>query len=132
MKALRFALVALARDWKSGELAVLFGALLVAVTALTAVGFFTSRISQAITQQAGEDACRKPLVVEAAGPIANRVAVAMHAAVPVRTGANGVPQATRPGGSRVAASPVPRRTRPRCRCACKPSRMSARPSSTPR
>ena len=53
MKALRFALVALARDWKSGELAVLFGALLVAVTALTAVGFFTSRISQAITQQAG-------------------------------------------------------------------------------
>jgi putative ABC transport system permease protein len=54
VKALRFALVALARDWKSGELAVLFGALLVAVTALTAVGFFTSRISQAITAQAGE------------------------------------------------------------------------------
>lgn len=54
MKALRFALVALARDWKSGELAVLFGALLVAVTALTAVGFFTTRISQAIAQQAGE------------------------------------------------------------------------------
>lgn len=54
MKALRFALLALVRDWKSGELAVLFGALLVAVTALTAVGFFTSRISQAIAQQAGE------------------------------------------------------------------------------
>ena len=36
--------------------------------------------AEAITQQAGEDACRKPLVVEAAGPIANRVAVAMHAA----------------------------------------------------
>jgi putative ABC transport system permease protein len=54
VKVLRFALVALARDWKSGELAVLFGALLVAVSALTAVGFFTSRISQAITQQAGE------------------------------------------------------------------------------
>lgn len=34
----------------------------------------------AIAQQAGEDACRKPLVVEAAGPIANRVAVAMTAA----------------------------------------------------
>jgi putative ABC transport system permease protein len=54
VKVLRFALVALVRDWKSGELAVLFGALLVAVGALTAVGFFTSRISQAITQQAGE------------------------------------------------------------------------------
>jgi len=36
--------------------------------------------AEAIAQQAGEDACRKPLVVEAAGPIANRVAVAMYAA----------------------------------------------------
>jgi putative ABC transport system permease protein len=54
VKALRFALRALGREAKSGELAVLFGALLVAVTALTAVGFFTSRIGQAIQQQAGE------------------------------------------------------------------------------
>ncbi len=36
--------------------------------------------AEAIVQQAGEDACRKPLVVEAAGPIANRVAVAMNTA----------------------------------------------------
>ena len=53
-KALRFALLAFVRDTRSGELAVLFGSLVVAVAALTAVGFFTSRISQAIRLQAGE------------------------------------------------------------------------------
>jgi putative ABC transport system permease protein len=54
VQALRFALKALGRDARGGELAVLFGAVLVAVTALTAVGFFTSRVAQAIQSQAGE------------------------------------------------------------------------------
>ena len=54
MKALRFALLALLRDWNSGELRVLLLALIVAVAALTAVGFFTSRVSAAVDQQAGE------------------------------------------------------------------------------
>ena len=54
MKALRLALLALLRDGKSGELRVLMLALLVAVSALTAVGFFTSRVSLAVDQQAGE------------------------------------------------------------------------------
>jgi putative ABC transport system permease protein len=54
MKALRLAFLALARDGKSGELRVLLLALLVAVSALTAVGFFTSRVSRAVDQQAGE------------------------------------------------------------------------------
>src|SRR5688572_33175197 len=54
MKALRLAILALARDGKSGELGVLMLALLVAVSALTAVGFFTSRVSRAVEQQAGE------------------------------------------------------------------------------
>ena len=54
MKALRLAMLALLRDGKSGELRVLLLALLVAVSALTAVGFFTSRISRAVDQQAGE------------------------------------------------------------------------------
>jgi putative ABC transport system permease protein len=54
MRAIRFALLALARDWKSGELAVLLAALLVAVTALTGVGFFTDRIGQAVALQAAE------------------------------------------------------------------------------
>jgi putative ABC transport system permease protein len=54
MKALRLALLALLRDGKSGELRVLGLALLVAVTALTAVGFFTSRVNRVVEQQAGE------------------------------------------------------------------------------
>jgi len=54
MKALRLAVLALVRDGKSGELRVLLAALLVAVAALSAVGFFTSRVSRAVDQQAGE------------------------------------------------------------------------------
>jgi putative ABC transport system permease protein len=54
MRAFRFALLALSRDWRSGELAVLLAALLVAVTALTGVGFFTDRIGQAVEQRAAE------------------------------------------------------------------------------
>jgi putative ABC transport system permease protein len=54
MKALRLGILALLRDGKSGELRVLLLALLVAVAALTAVGFFTSRISAAFDKQASE------------------------------------------------------------------------------
>ena len=44
----------LGRDWKAGETLVLLVALLVAVAAMSAVGFFTDRVRQALTQQAGE------------------------------------------------------------------------------
>ena len=54
MRALVFALRALGRDARGGELAVLLAAIWIAVSALTAVGFFTSRVTQAIGQQAGE------------------------------------------------------------------------------
>ena len=54
MQALRFALRNLWRDLKSGELSVLLLALTVAVLSLTAVGFFTSRISQGVRAQAAE------------------------------------------------------------------------------
>jgi putative ABC transport system permease protein len=54
MQVLRFALRNLWRDLKSGELSVLLLALTVAVLSLTAVGFFTSRISQGVRAQAGE------------------------------------------------------------------------------
>jgi putative ABC transport system permease protein len=54
MPALRFALRNLWRDMKSGELSVLLLALSVAVLSLTAVGFFTGRISQAVHAQAAE------------------------------------------------------------------------------
>jgi len=54
MSNLRFALRNLWRDLKSGELSVLFLAMSVAVLSLTAVGFFTSRISQGVRAQAAE------------------------------------------------------------------------------
>jgi len=54
MQVLRFALRNLWRDLKSGELSVLVLALCVAVLSLTAVGFFTSRISQGVRAQAAE------------------------------------------------------------------------------
>ena len=53
-RMLRHGVVAFARDARSGELSVLFGSLVVAVAALTAVGFFTSRVAQAIHLQAAE------------------------------------------------------------------------------
>jgi len=48
------ALKLLARDWKAGELAVLASALLVAVSALTAVAFLTDRVGQAVNIRAAE------------------------------------------------------------------------------
>lgn len=42
----------LMRDWRSGELLVLVAALVIAVTALTAVAFLTNRIGQAVEQRA--------------------------------------------------------------------------------
>lgn len=48
------ALRMLRRDWRSGELAVLVVAIVVAVTCFTAVAFFTDRIGQALRFQASE------------------------------------------------------------------------------
>lgn len=44
----------LIRDWRSGELTVLITALIIAVTALTAVAFLTDRVSQAVAMRAAE------------------------------------------------------------------------------
>jgi putative ABC transport system permease protein len=52
MRILRFALRNLGRDLKSGELSVLLLALSVAVLSLTAVGFFTGRISELVRAEA--------------------------------------------------------------------------------
>jgi putative ABC transport system permease protein len=78
MKALRFAIRNLWRDLKSGELAVLMLALTVAVTSLTAVGFFTSRVSQAVHAQASE-VLAADLRLESSSPIAPADITAAHA-----------------------------------------------------
>src|ERR1700680_558724 len=78
MQALRFALRNLWRDLKSGELSVLLLALSVAVLSLTAVGFFTSRISQGVRAQAAE-VLAADLRLESPNPIASRYFVEAQA-----------------------------------------------------
>ena len=71
MQILRFAVRNLWRDLKSGELSVLLLALSVAVLSLTAVGFFTSRISQGVRAQAAE-VLAADLRLESPSPISPR------------------------------------------------------------
>jgi putative ABC transport system permease protein len=52
MNTLRFALVMLRRDWRAGELTVLFAALVLAVASVGTVAFFTDRVKGALTRQA--------------------------------------------------------------------------------
>jgi putative ABC transport system permease protein len=52
MNTLRLALVMLRRDWRAGELSVLFAALVLAVASVGTVGFFTDRVKGALTRQA--------------------------------------------------------------------------------
>ena len=78
MKIVRFALRNLWRDLKSGELSVLLLALTVAVLSLTAVGFFTSRISQGVRAQAAE-VLAADLRLESPNPIASRYLNEAHA-----------------------------------------------------
>ncbi|MGD8340918.1 MAG: ABC transporter permease, partial [Gammaproteobacteria bacterium] len=58
----------LARDWRSGEIVVLLAALTVAVSAMSAVVFFTDRVRQAVSQQAGE-ALAADLRLESTDPL---------------------------------------------------------------
>lgn len=44
----------LLREWRGGELAVLGAALIIAASAVTAVGFFTDRVAAAMEERAGE------------------------------------------------------------------------------
>ncbi len=54
MKSIALAWRLLIRDWKSGELTVLAVALIIAITALTAVAFLTDRVSHAVEMRATE------------------------------------------------------------------------------
>lgn len=51
---LRLAGRLLLRDWRAGELRVLLSALVIAVTATTAIGFFTDRLQRAMVHQSAE------------------------------------------------------------------------------
>jgi len=54
MSSLRYALRTLQRDFRAGELTVLITAMVIAVTAMTAVAFFTDRVGRAVKAQASE------------------------------------------------------------------------------
>lgn len=62
----------LARDWRSGEVLVLLTALVIAVSAMSAVTFFTDRVRQAVGEQAGE-ALAADLRVESSSPLPDRL-----------------------------------------------------------
>lgn len=68
MRLLRLALQNLWRDWRSGELTLIAAALLIAVGGSSAVGFFTSRIENALERQAGS-LLAADLVVESGEPV---------------------------------------------------------------
>ena len=54
MSGLRLALRLLARDWRSGEQRILVAALVVAVAASTAIGFFTDRLGRGMENQSAD------------------------------------------------------------------------------
>jgi len=54
LSRLRLAWRLLRRDWRAGELRILLSALIVAVTATTAISFFTDRLQQAMVEQSSE------------------------------------------------------------------------------
>ena len=51
---MKLALRLLVREWRAGELRLLFGALLVAVAAITTVSFFTNRVQHALNSQTNQ------------------------------------------------------------------------------
>ena len=69
---LRWSWNALRRDWRAGELRLIAVALVIAVAATTAVGFFTDRISRTLSTQAGE-LIGGDLVIESSTPISDDV-----------------------------------------------------------
>jgi len=68
--ALRYSLRSLLREWRAGELQVLALAVIIAVAAVTSVGFFTDRVQRAMLLQATE-LLGADLVVVSAQPVSS-------------------------------------------------------------
>jgi putative ABC transport system permease protein len=68
MRLWRFALLGLWREWRSGELRLLAFALVLAVTAVTSVGFFADRVERALQFQ-GNELLAADLVIESSSPL---------------------------------------------------------------
>lgn len=68
MRIWHFALLGLWREWRSGELRLLSFSLILAVAAVTSVGFFTDRVEQALQQQ-GNELLAADLVIQSSEPL---------------------------------------------------------------
>jgi putative ABC transport system permease protein len=79
VKTIDHALKALARDWRSGEMALMAGAITIAVAALTTVGFFIDRVQRAIELQATE-LLAADLVLSANDPVGDGLLAEVRAA----------------------------------------------------
>src|SRR5262245_48775624 len=71
-RTLRFALRGLAREWRAGELGVLIAAIIVAVAAMSAVSFFTERVSRAVDAK-GTELLAADLVLRSGRPIPEHI-----------------------------------------------------------
>jgi putative ABC transport system permease protein len=99
MSSTAFALRSLSRDFKAGELTVLFMAMIVAVTSMTAVGFFTDRVGRAMQSQAAATLAAD-LVIRSPAPIAEKFIDAAAAAGLETAVAFGFPTVVQAGDKR--------------------------------
>ncbi|HSS66364.1 MAG TPA: FtsX-like permease family protein [Gammaproteobacteria bacterium] len=76
-RAVRLALRFLKREWLAGELRVLIAAVIVAVGAITAVGFFTDRMNRAMELGATE-LLAADLLVRSTTPVGSEIAAEAH------------------------------------------------------
>ncbi len=72
LKILAFSWRALVRDWRGGELRILAVALVIAVSAVSSVGFFIDRVERGLQQQSAELIAAE-LVVNASKPIPQEI-----------------------------------------------------------
>lgn len=79
MKILTLALKSLQRDWRSGELGLIAVAILIAVTSLTSVNFFTDRVRN-ITEHQATELLAADLVLQSRDPLPDEVLNSARAA----------------------------------------------------
>ena len=131
-RTLRFALLGLAREWRAGELGVLIAAIVIAVAAMTAVTFFTERVSRAVDMRAAWS-CSRPISYCRSGrPIAHSVD-ARCARGGARDDTQGSLRQRRARRRRQRAAPTSKRSARVIRCGARPAsrtRCSEAPATT--
>ena len=73
------------RDWRGGELTILAIGLIIAVTSITAVGFFTDRVERGLKQQSAELIGADLVISSRASAVTNHIEAARAANLEVAT-----------------------------------------------